>query len=251
MNPFIKKEVRLLLPSWVAVLALAVILPWLFREDVGTALNGTPMFLFFGTILLAVDCFGREFSLGTFSGLMSQPIERGRIWRTKITLLFSSSALIFLGYFISCKLLVQHALQLPEPNVNAAILGPDFFRAIAGGGIAMLIALAGGLWTTLLLRQISAAFWITFLIPLGSLMVVILVSPERMLDSKHFTLFLYGLGVLYCVAGFGLAHRLFHRSQDAAWTGGVIDFSRWRYFEARSGKSISTRRQRPIGALFK
>jgi ABC-type transport system involved in multi-copper enzyme maturation permease subunit len=251
MNPFVKKEVRLLLPGWLAVLALAVVSPWLFLEDWDTALNSTPLFVFFGTILLGVDVFGREFSLGTFSSLMSQPIQRGQIWRTKITLLLSAAALILLAYFISCELLVQRAPQLTNQVTSLAMLHKDFLHATLGGAAAILIALAGGLWTTLLLRQISAAFWITFLTPLAFLILIIFFVPSKWTDSEAFPLVLYGLAGIYGVAGFWLAHRLFHRSQDAAWTGGVIAFSRWRYFEARSGKSISMRRRRPMIALFK
>ncbi len=40
-----------------------------------------------------------------------------------------------------------------------------------------------------------------------------------------------GIAVIYIIAGFWLAHRLFHRAQDIAWTGGVVSFTNWRYFE--------------------
>ena len=83
MNAFVKKEIRLLLPVWVAVLVLEVALPWIGTEQ-GEGIMMAPVFFFFGMILLAVDPFGREFSLGTFSSLMSQPMERRQIWRTKI-----------------------------------------------------------------------------------------------------------------------------------------------------------------------
>ncbi len=56
---------------------------------------------------------------------------------------------------------------------------------------------------------------------------------------------------VYIVAGFWFAHRLFHRAQDAAWTGGVVAFSKWRYFESSSESSASTRHRRPLGALVK
>ena len=67
-------------------------LPW-FRNEQDQAFAMAPIFFFFGMILLAVDSFGREFSLGTFSSLMAQPIERRRIWRTKITVLFFAAGL--------------------------------------------------------------------------------------------------------------------------------------------------------------
>lgn len=251
MNPFIKKEFRLLLPSFLAVLALAMVSPWLFWEDRDTAFSGTPLFVFFGMILLAVDSFGREFNLGTFTSLMSQPIERRQIWRTKIALLGSATALIYLAYFISCDSLLHLARNDPGQYISSIMLGQSFRHATLNSCLALFIALAGGLWTTILLRQISAAFWITFLVPLGLLVLLSFFLPASWQESRLFPLLLYALAGIYCVSGFWLAHRLFHHSQDVAWTGGIIAFSRWRYFEADSTKAVTVRRPRPVLALFR
>jgi ABC-type transport system involved in multi-copper enzyme maturation permease subunit len=62
---------------------------------------------------------------------------------------------------------------------------------------------------------------------------------------------LCGAAGIYTVAGFWLAHRLFHRAQDVAWTGGIISFSKWRYYDAGAGGSVSVRRWRPLAALLK
>ena len=78
MNPLLKKEIRLLLPSWSAILALEVLLPCFWR-DADLAFTFTPFFIFLGIILLAVDSFGRECSLGTFQSLLAQPMERREI----------------------------------------------------------------------------------------------------------------------------------------------------------------------------
>jgi ABC-type transport system involved in multi-copper enzyme maturation permease subunit len=251
MNPFLKKEVRQLLPATLAVLALAVISPWLFLNDTETALNNTPFFIFFGMILVSVDLFGREFSLGTFSSLLSQPIPRRQIWRTKITLLFAAAALILVAYLLSCQVVFHLALSHPQFGSNPTTLGRALLNARLGGCAAVLIALTGGLWTTLLLRQLSAAFWITFLTPLAFLMLIALFTPAKWTDSDYFTAFLYGLAVIYSVAGFWLAHRCFHRAQDVAWTGGVIAFSRWRYFESTSTQTGTVRRLKPLATLLK
>jgi hypothetical protein len=252
MNPLVKKEIRLLLPSWIAVLALAILLPWFSWENPYDFFVWMPLFIFFGMILLAVDSFGREFSLGTFSSLISQPMERRQIWRTKTTILFFAAALIFAGHFISSDILLHRTLRITRWSVSSDMFSDDFRDAMLRGGVAMFIALVGGLWTTLLLRQISAAFWITFLVPLGLLMLITFFVPAKLAGNDHiFIPFVYSLAGVYCVAGFWLAHRLFHRAQDAAWTGGVISFSSWRYFEASSKTSISTRRRKPFSALLK
>jgi ABC-type transport system involved in multi-copper enzyme maturation permease subunit len=253
MNPFLKKEIRLLLPGWIVVLVLAIFAPWFSWQDPDISLAWSPLFVFFGVILVAVDTFGREFSLGTFSGLLSQPIERRQIWRTKLTLLLLAVALIFLAYFVSCEFFLHHALKNSVWAANPKIIGADFHHAIFGSVAAIFIALTGGLWTTLLLRQISAAFWITFLTPMGILMLLVLIMSQFFNSASDSVVFgiLYGLTVLYVAAGFWFARRLFHRAQDAAWTGGVISFSRWRYFESGANVSAAPRRWKPFSALWK
>jgi ABC-type transport system involved in multi-copper enzyme maturation permease subunit len=251
MNPLVKKEIRLLLPSWLAVLLLEILLPW-FWNDSDASFAWTPVFVFFGMIMLAVDSFGREFSLGTFQSLLSQPMERGRIWCTKMAVLIFAAALIFASYFLSCDVLLRQALTVRIWNVNPAIIEGDFRNAMLASGMVMLIAMAGGLWTTLLLRQVAAAFWITFLAPAGLLMLIFLFLPSKLAGNETvFIPLLYGTGILYSAAGFWFAHRLFHRAQDAAWTGGVVAFSKWRYFESGSESTVSTRHRRPMGALVK
>src|SRR5579863_10091277 len=97
MSVLIKKEIRLLLPGWCAVLLLEAALPWLYH-DADFVFSYTPVAFFLGLIILTVDSFGREFSLGTFQSLMAQPIERQRIWRTKIVLLLVAVGLVTLAH---------------------------------------------------------------------------------------------------------------------------------------------------------
>lgn len=197
-------------------MGLAVASPWLFWNSRDTALAGTPLVVFFGMILLAVDSFGREFSLGTFTVLMSQPMERQKIWRTKITLLCVGTGLIYLVYFLSCVLLVLLSHAVNNPFISNIMLHQGFEHAIPGVAVALVVALTGGLWTTILLRQVSAAFWITFLVPLGIMVGLSLVMPARLQEAGLFQWLLYGLGVIYSVAGIWLARRMFYGSQDAA-----------------------------------
>jgi ABC-type transport system involved in multi-copper enzyme maturation permease subunit len=255
MNALVKKEIRLLLPSWLAVLSLVILLPW-FWKDSDATFAWMPPLIFFGMILVGMDSFGREFSLGTFQSLLSQPITRRQIWRIKITVLFFAAALIFAAYFASFELLFHQALKIPvwtfNPELIRSDIRSDFHHAMFGSVVATLIALGGGLWTVLLFRQIAAAFWITFLVPAGLAMTIVFFLPAKLADNDHIVIpLLYSVAGLYIVWGFWLAHRLFHRAQDVAWTGGIISFSTWRYFEAGSKSSISLRRRKPITALLK
>jgi ABC-type transport system involved in multi-copper enzyme maturation permease subunit len=252
MNALVKKEIRLLLPGWLAILLLEVLQPWLWREPDYT-FSIAPVIFFFGMIIFAVDSFGREFSLGTFQSLLSQPIERRQIWRTKIMVLFSAAVLIFAAYFASCELRLHQGLKILIWHVNPTIIGSDFRNAMTASGALLVVALTGGLWTALLLRQIASAFWITFLTPAMLLMAIAIIMSKFFNSASDVVVFsvLYVAAMIYCVAGFWLAHRLFHRSQDVAWTGGVISFSKWRYFEAASNSFVSVRRRKPIAALLK
>ncbi len=253
MNPLVKKEIRLLLPSCLAILAVEVLAPW-FVKDPDMVFLYAPMVLFLGLIVLAIDPFGREFSLSTFPFLISQPVERRQIWRTKITVLLLAAVLIFAAYFMACELRLHLAITNLNSiwHVNPKIIGSDFRNSMIASVAVMLVALAGGLWTTLLLRQIAAAFWITLLIPIGLLFLIIFTFAKLNITSDMVaSSALYGAAGVYTVAGFWLAHRLFHRAQDAAWLGGVINFSTWRYFEGGKQASISVHRRRPVAALLK
>jgi ABC-type transport system involved in multi-copper enzyme maturation permease subunit len=254
MNPLVKKEIRLLLPGLLAVLALEVLTPW-FLKDTEILFGFMPVVLYFGMIILALDSFGREFSLGTFSPLMSQPIERRQVWRTKITVLILASVLIFAAYFIVCGMRLH--LTIADTNsvwrANPAIIRGDFHNSMIASVAVTLVAFTGGLWTPLLLRQVAAAFWIALLTPVGLLFLIALVMSKSFpstSDTVDFSV-LYGAAGLYSLAGFWLAHRLFYRAQDAAWTGGIIDFSRWRYFDSGGRSTASVRRRRPLAALLK
>jgi ABC-type transport system involved in multi-copper enzyme maturation permease subunit len=259
MNALVKKEIRLLLPGWLAVLLLEVVLPWLWDEvnvPIGVMpfwyISIMPFFFFLGMILLALDSFGREFSLGTFQSLLSQPIERRQIWRTKIMVLLFAALLIFAAYFASCELRFYHGLKIPAWQANPTLIESNFRNLMFGSYVALLVALAGGLWTVLLLRQSAAAFWISILAPAWLLTAIMFFFPDRFSNIDRIVeTVLYSAAGLYTVAGFWLAHRLFHRAQDVAWTGGIISFSTWRYFESGSRPSGAVRRRRPIAALFR
>ena len=110
----------------------------------------------------------------------------------------------------------------------------DFRNGMFASGAVLPVGLYGGLWTTLLLRQTAAAFWITLLTPIGLLFLITLVMDKLFRSASDVVIFsvLYGAAGVYTISGFLLAHRLFHRAQDAAWTGGIVDFSKWRYFES-------------------
>src|SRR4051812_47591106 len=98
MNALIRKEIRALVPTWLATLALAVVPMWLyalknkdewitptFRDpyQIVYLLSAQQDFILFtiycfafGAVVLAVIPFGYEFNAKTFGFLLSQPTSR-------------------------------------------------------------------------------------------------------------------------------------------------------------------------------
>jgi len=231
MNALVAKEVRLVLPAYGVALLLAVVPVWLLPGGSSNTPPGIPVFpLWLGATILALSSFGREFGLQTFPLMLAQPVERRRMWWTKIAVLAGALATVF-GLWclaLSCWATVHTALERRLWHESLMI-----------GGLAAAVTFAGGLWTTLLLRQVSAAFWFTILVP-GAILTAIGINGESGL------LVVAALG-LYSVAGSFWARRQFFRAQEVAWTGGVIAFPGWR--AAKAGARASNRAHRPLAAL--
>ena len=226
MNARVAKEMRLLLPAYAMALLLAIVPVWLLPKDAINTPAALALYPFwFGAMMLALSSFGREFSLKTFPLILAQPLERARTWWTKVAVLAAAMATIFAIWCLSCAACVQR---------------PVWGETVTIGGTMAAVTFAGGLWTTLLLRQVTAAFWFTILIPLVILMVI---GMNGGTDVMMFV----ALG-LYSVAGFLWAWRQFLRAEETTWTGGVITFPGWR--TAHAASQPSTRKLRPLAALF-
>jgi ABC-type transport system involved in multi-copper enzyme maturation permease subunit len=242
MNPLVKKEIRLLLPSFLLGLLLAFSV-WLIPAkpipDIWLGLYALPFLCCpVVLVLMMLESFGHEMSAGTFSSLLAQPVPRTRVWRTKTLLLAAAALIIWLVWCGSAYLHDPHRLK-----------PADFQVIFLGFGLFILAAYTGGLWTVLLLRQVAAAFWFTILLP-ALLLVTLAYLLDHYPDNVHFNV-VAGVFIVYSIAGFLLARRLFLRAQDVAWTGGVISLANWRYFDAASRPSVQTRQHRPVVALLR
>ena len=107
MNALIRKEVRLLLPSFVIGLVLAFSI-WLIPDEPGAApsLRASLISLAFMVspamlVLMTLSSFGRELSAGTFPFLLAQPVSRSRVWWTKTLLLAAAAGLIWAVWWFS------------------------------------------------------------------------------------------------------------------------------------------------------
>ena len=214
MNPLVKKEIRLLLPSFAICCALALTnLLFRFNNDGSLATAGwfVLAFVFSGamTVMMALNSFGAEISSGTFSNLLAQPVSRQKIWETKILLL--GAALLTVGIFWCACCIVW--LKMIGHDLNLL----DLFTGVGTFG---LVVFSGGLWTVLLLRQVAAAFWFTVLVP-GFILVMVMGLFADHSDEFGNGMVASVLG-LYSLAGFFFARWLFFRAQDCQWTGGTL-----------------------------
>lgn len=238
MNAFLKKEIRLLLPSWIVAVLLA--LPTICtRSD-----DGVPVFLLFlGMAMMALTSIGRETSLNTFSLLLAQPAERTQIWKTKLSVLIAALFVVFSVWRLAMLFSFHDYEGSPaDPEAAAAVL--------AAGYLVLVAAFTGGLWATLLLRQIAGAFWLTLLVPatLAGFTAAFLAEKH---SSDTVIAALCVIIAIYSVGGFLFARWLFFRAQDVGWTGGIIALPEWKFFSAISNAADSPRKWQPIFALLK
>lgn len=216
MNPLLRKEIRMLMPAWFAALVTATMPLWVRNYFLIMA------FLMGGAavLALALSPFGQEASYGTFGLLLVQPKDRRRFWRIKTSLL-ALAMLSWLAVFTFCARATSPAWK-------------DMAGSLSITALAAFVVFSGGLWSTILVRDMATAVFCTCLAPLviygtTTALVAHWISP----DTEKFKNILYAVFTLYSVAGFWWARRLFLHAQDAPWTGGQISF--------KSGFSLSIR----------
>ncbi len=249
MNALVRKELRVIAPAWgVAVLAMAAG-PTGFTAFSIDARALCLMTFWLAMTLLGLSSFGREFSSGSFSGLLAQPIARERLWRVKSRWVGLASISLFgLSLFLWTNL----------SDIRNADADWGMFLASTTVGLALL---TGGLWTTLLFRQFTAALWITLLIP-GALALAVAQLTEwltawrepAMQDATPNPQSIIPLAVtviliLYSIAGYWWARRLFLRAQDVGWAAAekpLVGVGCW--FKANVGP-VGEPRLRPLRAL--
>jgi ABC-type transport system involved in multi-copper enzyme maturation permease subunit len=213
MKALIQKEIRLLLPVFAAALLLSILPVWLLPPDPGNGGGISSGLYLLGTLMLALASFGRESGLKTFPFILAQPLERSRIWRTKIVVLGVCLVLVYVVWIVSS---VLDAVFVPNPVfVSKRLVEPE---ALFVFGLIAVVFTAGALWLTLLLRQMAAAFWLTLLIPNVFVMIIVALGGTNWMICT-------GVGA-YAVAAFFLARWQFFHLQDTAWTGGTLTLGR-------------------------
>jgi len=219
MNALLQKEIRLLLPVWITAMLL-ILAPLLLgrlidnNEPAGVTNMLTLFGVALGSVVLGLAGMGRELMSHTFSLVLAQPHAREEFWRAKLGVLIVS--LIPLALFLG---LVSRQFVPPGDRLEMALVWL----------LTVCVAVTGGLWTTLLFRQIIAAFWISLLLPLAILSPVLSLGDEVIEETAR-NYIATGLLVAYSIAGYWFARWQFRHAQDTAWTGGVVSLpsvDRW------------------------
>lgn len=260
MTPLIRKEIRLLLPFFGIALLLAVLPAWIVSENsFAWSGNESIYWIFgFGLVLLGLAPFGQEFGLGTFSTSLAQPAQRSRIWWTKLLLILVAALLVLLALIVSIHLRFDALLKMVAQNIEEdtranrlwdlafqkSLLKNLNSHAFWWVGIAAAaVGVTGGLWASLLFRQVGAALWFSLLVPAVSFFGVEWFVPG---DSAREIVLLAGAAA-YSIAGVFWAHRMFLRAQDAQWLGDSISLTGLRTtgaaaegVRARSQSSLTT-----------
>ena len=218
MSILLRKEIRLLAPAWLAALAAATTPVWFgnYYEDLAPVLFGL------ATFFLGLTPFGQEMNWGTFGLLLSQPEKRQRFWRIKANLL-ALGLLTVWAIFAVCWWAQSGR----------------FYEAAALSGLMTLLAFSGGLWSTLLLRDVTTAFFAALMVPAALFMATMLVWMRWIDKDAPVGAVISCVMTIYSAAGFFVARHLFLAAEDVplAWTGGQISIPkaggwpwRWRAF---------------------
>ncbi len=239
MSALVRKEIRLLLPAWIAGVFLVVApIPLGEMLGQGPGLDITFSLTFcavaIGCLTLGLTGFGREMSSHTFSILLAQPCARREFWRAKVVVLLVS--LIPLALFLG---LVSRQFVPASERWETALI---WF-------VSACVAISGGLWTTLLFRQIIASFWISLLVPFA-ILVSVLNLEESFVEQKTRSFIVTVLLLAYSLAGYLFARWQFLHAQDSAWTGGNVSLPGLDRWLPRKRTATAPRRTHPLLALF-
>jgi len=236
MTPLLKKEIRLLLPAWGAALLLVLAAIWfLGREGQPHDILGnfTPVWL--GIMMLCASSFGREFSLGTFSSLMAQPVRRQTFWLVKVGVLAAALLSVLLVY--SC---------LAFSSLHAVLGWSDTAWLV----VLLLTAIAGGLWLALALRQMVAVVWLVAIVPGGLCAVFMLPLAHYNAADQTMQITIFMVLLLYSIVGIAGSWRIFQNVQDGPATEGAINLPVWMSMISLRRGAPDIRRHAPLRTLI-
>lgn len=242
MTVLLRKEIRSLLPAWIVTMAATVLIG--FVQPNAPVLLPVLLFLVgIGCLLLGITTFGSEFSQGTFSLLLTQPIARKRIWWTKVTALgaaLTSVAIMVLVAFVCLFVRSGENIEVAWRDVEMFIV----FTLLFFGA-----AFAGGLFSALTARQMATAFWIALLFPFAVCGAVGIFTIGQ--SDNTINISIAAALATYDILAFVVARHQFLRAQDLPGASGtVLSLPAWMRFGAKAQSATKAPSHRPLRALI-
>ncbi len=194
MNALVRKEIRLILPAWALAMVLAILPVWLLWPSslvpirLERASARCP-----GLWAVCAGCIAARASPVWTRTQLWHVLDSSRSTRFPPAPLATKTMVVGLASDRVCRVehvrlrsrddrdritvnflgLATRALnqigtqEACSGNASQGIFGRILYGTLVYGGLSALAAFAGGLWTNLLFRNTSAAFWFSLLIPLG------------------------------------------------------------------------------------
>ncbi len=186
----------------------------------------------FGVMMLGVSSFGREIGFKTFPFMLALPVDRSRVWWTKIGVLVICTAVTF-----GVRCIVVGIIVAGSNSPFRRMGSPEALGLMA---LYVTVLTTSCVWMTLLLRQMAAAFWLAYLIPI---IIGIAISGDwrAVLGGNH------GIGLLRRDSVFSWRNGSSSILQDTGWSGAGLSFGRTQTVLEAS----LTRKYIPWRALFR
>lgn len=237
MTVLLRKEIRSLFPAWIVTMGATSLIAFVRPSIV-------PELMFvagIGCLLLGITSFGSEFSQGTFSLLLAQPVPRKRIWWIKtITLGAALLSIAIMGAVSSACIGLESVGFMPVEELTF----PAIFMLLLFGA-----AFAGGLFSALVTRQMATAFWIALLFPVALCGVIGILTADR--SAKTIKISIAAALAAYDILAFWVARYQFLRAQDLPGASGtIVSLPAWLRFGAKARFSAKAPSHRPLRALI-
>ena len=211
----LKKEARALFPMWAAI-AGCMILP--FTLSAQEPLTYSFIAFVFGCVVLGPVCVGHEFSHGTISFLLMQPIPRRQLWREK--LIVTGTALLTLSYLLVVLMPATGSwgTLFPESTKYDPVNGILFISLLI---LLPIMSFCTGPALTLIARNALGGGALTFICPqmllvLGLIVLSLIGIPDKANEERLLMSYALVVGSVYSAGMFWFGRRQFAGLEDVA-----------------------------------
>jgi MFS family permease len=240
LSPALAKEVRALLPTYCAALVLVVV--GSFSNSYTVIASGLLGFAF-GSVALGAQSFGHEYSHRTLGLLLSQPLDRRRLFFYKVAVLS-----VMLTTLTATTLVMYHELlrRAASPHTE-----PKMLVLAAACGLFMAPCL------TMICRSTLAAVVFTIAIP-GLLAtgadvaggIIYGLQNAAAIDRFRLVVFWRGMFVICAVSAIA-AWQMFQRLEVIEGQGSDVQFPESLRIGPDRVASATAKRHHPVWALIK